>query len=609
MEDYNTMGPGLELEMGSRGSGENDRVRAENLIWAMNRNYYLDIQADLLENTEIPVLTHYRTMVFAGVYWSKDAQKLLHYLSRKKAATHDAAIFQEVMMLTLEEVLLKRIQAEFWGIHSVEKTVVKEVVAFYDKLRKRRDVYHEIRYTYYTDKNGKVPKTNYRVVDLLDDIKAFRQMSIKISAEEYIARLEDLLEKHFHFEKIDQMEGKNSAQVEKKDKKPPKTPADQGNQQEKKQAEDMEPEQVMAAEFSQYDIGREKEAQEKDQAEAPKQVELSFEKNIYHRILESYGKPKIKGKALADLERDLAQGIHINSKLHITDKFLEVEGYKKEVLEKTMEANLDQFQYLTRVYRRNIIKLRDSLLRTITEDMDFSQTKLDNGLLNTSQIWRKPVLGEDTVFYKNFRDQRGELIVDILLDASGSQMGRQNLVAIQAYIIAEALSMAKIPCRVSSFNNLFDYTIVKEYRDFNDGQAQNKRIFSYSAEGSNRDGLAIALLGKLLADRPEEHKVLIVLSDGKPNDERVTGAGSLSSSGTMAYTGDAAIEDTAQKVRMLRTKGMAVLGVFTGEYEDLVAEQKIFGRDFAYISNIERFSDIVGVYLKKQIRNMLDSQY
>lgn len=606
MEDNNYMNGENEMV---KTIDEIDKVRAENLVWVINRDYNIDVEISLLERTEIPTLTNFRAMILGAMYQSKDQKKLIRYFLRKKIATQNIGVFTELMMLTLEESLLHKVQKEFLGLKSLEQEVIADVVLYYDKLRKRRDVYHEIRYAYYTDKNNKVPKTNTRVVDLLMDIKAFRKISIEISADEYIAKLDDLLEEHFHFEKTDLTEAADDQSDKKNNKEQNEDQKDKPDPRESGQPMNAEPEQVMAAEFSQYDIGREKEQLEKDQADAPKNIELSFDENIYYKILETYGLPKIKGKALEKLEEELSQGIHANSKLHITDRFLDIKGYKKSVLDEAMASNLEQFEYSSRIYRRNIIKLKENLLKTITADMDFSQTKLDNGLLNASKIWRKSILNDNNIFYKNFRDERGEIIVDILLDASGSQRHRQNLVAIQAYIIAEALSQANIPCRVSSFNNLFDYTILKQYRDFNDSETQNKRIFSYLAEGSNRDGLAIATIGKLLLERPEEHKVLIILSDGKPNDERVTSAGSMSSSSTMSYTGDTAIEDTAQKVRMLRSKGIAVLGVFTGDYEDITVEQKIFGRDFAYISNIERFSDIVGVYLKKQISNMLESQY
>ena len=44
-----------------------------------------------------------------------------------------------------------------------------------------------------------------------------------------------------------------------------------------------------------------------------------------------------------------------------------------------------------------------------------------------------------------------------------------------------------------------------------------------------------------------------------------------------------------------------MLGVFAGEEEDLMAERRIFGRDFAYIRNIMNFSSVVGLYLRRQL--------
>ena len=43
------------------------------------------------------------------------------------------------------------------------------------------------------------------------------------------------------------------------------------------------------------------------------------------------------------------------------------------------------------------------------------------------------------------------------------------------------------------------------------------------------------------------------------------------------------------------------MGVFAGEEEDLSAEKKIFGKDFAYIRDLSNFANVVGRYLKKQI--------
>lgn len=54
-------------------------------------------------------------------------------------------------------------------------------------------------------------------------------------------------------------------------------------------------------------------------------------------------------------------------------------------------------------------------------------------------------------------------------------------------------------------------------------------------------------------------------------------------------------------MRRLRNAGVSVLGVFAGEEKDLATEKKIFGKDFAYIHDIENFSRIVGKYLTRQL--------
>ena len=106
-------------------------------------------------------------------------------------------------------------------------------------------------------------------------------------------------------------------------------------------------------------------------------------------------------------------------------------------------------------------------------------------------------------------------------------------------------------------------------------------------------GLAIRAASDSLLQREEENKILIVLSDGRPNDVVVNRPNSRN---PKAYCGDYAIKDTAQEVRKARNKGIFVLGVFAGKEQDLQAEKRIFGKDFAYIRDIR---NVVGQYLQK----------
>lgn len=155
-----------------------------------------------------------------------------------------------------------------------------------------------------------------------------------------------------------------------------------------------------------------------------------------------------------------------------------------------------------------------------------------------------------------------------------------------------------------SFNNFSNYQIIKLFRDYNDDKRKNDKIFEYTASGSNRDGYAIKLISHMMSLTKYDNKILIVLSDGKPNNKVQLKMIDSSDSDVLDYTDDIAIKDSSKQVFNSRNKGNYILGVFTGNDEDLPKEKKIYGQDFAYIKDINRFSEIVGYFLKQVLINM-----
>ncbi len=222
----------------------------------------------------------------------------------------------------------------------------------------------------------------------------------------------------------------------------------------------------------------------------------------------------------------------------------------------------------------------------------------DTGKIIPSRLWRIGRTSDAKVFEKELVKDNSEFVVEILMDASGSQSKRAESVAIQGYIISEALTNAGIPHRVSGFSAFWNYTVLQRYRDYDEGIEGDRKVLEYNASGNNRDGLAIRAAVDGLYARPEDNKILIVLSDGMPNDNTVARDGIRS---PKPYIGAKGVKDTAAEIRRVRNQGVSVLGVFTGHESELGAEKLIFGKDFAYIRDIRNFSNIVSVYLKKQI--------
>lgn len=93
---------------------------------------------------------------------------------------------------------------------------------------------------------------------------------------------------------------------------------------------------------------------------------------------------------------------------------------------------------------------------------------------------------------------------------------------------------------------------------------------------------------------------MIILSDGKPNDER-SNINTVKLLDKDQYVEVVAVKDTAKEVRNIKEDEISILGVFTGEEEDVENAKLIYNTDFCRITNLENFSKIVSIFMKNQI--------
>lgn len=64
------------------------------------------------------------------------------------------------------------------------------------------------------------------------------------------------------------------------------------------------------------------------------------------------------------------------------------------------------------------------------------------------------------------------------------------------------------------------------YADFHSIDGKDcYRMVDMSARGCNRDGAALRYVAEQLVKRPEPHKLLVLISDGHPNDDGYSGTG------------------------------------------------------------------------------------
>ena len=315
----------------------------------------------------------------------------------------------------------------------------------------------------------------------------------------------------------------------------------------------------------------------------------------------NYGKSYLSEAEEKKINYQMCRGIHSDCSLYFTEGILKnpvKSNYQYEYAKRLRNKNIWLYHDKHRIVKHKITVLTETLRKSLVLRSETQTVLSDRGMIVPSRLWRIGRTNDAKLFQQELKGEISDFVVDVLIDASGSQMKRQGDVALQAYIISEALSNVDIPHRVMSFCTFWDYTIMHRFRRYDDPRSENDNIFNYVTSSNNRDGLAIRTAGYDLLQREEEKKIMIILSDGRPYDVIINRPNAKNPE---PYQGKAAIADTATEVRRLRNLDVSVLGVFAGEEKDLATEKKIFGKDFAYIRDIANFSKIVGRYLTKQL--------
>lgn len=326
---------------------------------------------------------------------------------------------------------------------------------------------------------------------------------------------------------------------------------------------------------------------------------------MYSYMELNYGKSYLSELEQKRVNQRLCRGAHADCSLYFTDGILAnpVRSNAQYVnARRHAEKNRVLYRNNKNMLNRSIEHLSAELSQALRRRQEPEQLLSWTGRVLPARLWRVGRMEDPgKLFEKTQKQFSSEFVVDILMDASGSQRDRQGQVALQAYIISEALSSNQVPHRIMSFCSFWDYTVLQRFREYDAPRSENRRILDYTTSANNRDGLAIRAAGDGLLARPEEGKILIVLSDGRPNDIIVNRPNSRN---PHPYYGDYAVKDTAYEIRKLRSQGVYVLGVFAGKEKDLAAEKKIFGRDFAYIRDIQNFSRVTGRYLRKLLEEL-----
>ncbi len=305
-------------------------------------------------------------------------------------------------------------------------------------------------------------------------------------------------------------------------------------------------------------------------------------------------------QAMREIERTVCTGIHEGRRLLFTDGLpdsaYEEDSPRAGALKASRDANLRMLEENMDSARQGIRSIEQAFRNALNLKNDPEFYRSDHGVLVNSTLWKAGRCEDPRLFRKIFHQDQSTVVVELLIDASGSQISRQSMVALQSYMFSAALSRIQIPHRVMSYCTYGDHTVLRRFRDYDDKSEADRKILEYRATSNNRDGLALAAAGVELLKRREDHKIVIVFSDGLPND-MVSGRNHP----VEKYIGDAAIRDTCFHIRKLRRKGIHVIGVFLGSDSELENERIIYGASFLRICQAGDFGGAAGKRLSETL--------
>ncbi|MDO4595075.1 MAG: hypothetical protein Q4B52_06800 [Tissierellia bacterium] len=558
------------------------KINAYNIIWDFAKRY--DFKPISYSDKN-----YYKNIILGLIYHDFDMNMIFSFLSYLKDNNPFFDELKSIIFLYLADISYLIHSKYSLTLNDFKRIYAKKKVDDY-KFRSPKNIYQQVENIYYNRFLKKVPKESFMVINFYDEL--FYKEIFKTN--EVIEHLNKIFEKFFKYEKSEHDKSMLDKMI--KENKPQ-------NFKEDKEFDDnliIDQFSIGSAEFtSNIYFEKRKNKKEKNIVFIDDDIKKDSQENY---IEEFYGQSYVSKEKIKKLENKICTGIHKNKRLYFSSgkykdslnaKFYE--KTRKKQVRKNKKYIDDHFQ----TTNRSINELKQVIKNSIKKDLEENDSLKNFGLLNSNIVWKALYTNDSKVFNSKQKDTGKKFKVTLLLDSSASQHKRQEIVASQAHIIAKSMDLCDIPIRVYTFQTLKDFTIFTKLRDLYE-KDKNDGIMNFYASGSNRDGLCFKAIREIIKqDRDQLDDILIILSDGKPHDEKISI--NTRSNTPNNYTGKKAVEDSAKEIRNLKQDGVSVLGVFTGKDEDVSNAKLIYGSNFCHIKNLENFSKIVSIFMKNEI--------
>lgn len=236
--------------------------------------------------------------------------------------------------------------------------------------------------------------------------------------------------------------------------------------------------------------------------------------------------------------------------------------------------NMSQYNQLRAKCLPIINQFIQKLERILNYNQDETRRYLSRGKIDGKSLSR--ILDGNVCAKRIEKTQESELHITLLLDSSGSmsEKNRNTSAVLATVVFQEVCKKLKIPIAVVGFSG-------GTFEIFTDHKLKNRNaqynIVKFLAGGGTPLGEALEIVRHRLKSVKEADKIVIVVTDGKPNDSSLV----------------------LSQLRALKSDGIKVYGLAIGQdKEDL---QKLFGVNCIYLENLKQLPDHLCRIIEKNI--------
>lgn len=226
----------------------------------------------------------------------------------------------------------------------------------------------------------------------------------------------------------------------------------------------------------------------------------------------------------------------------------------------------------------DLLQLSKRLQRSVKPILqDKRQGGKQTGLLVGKRLNQHALYRDDGRIFCNSRlpTEPINLAVALLVDESGSMCGSDRITRARAtaIVVHDFCSQLGVPVMIMGHTADCGTVDIYSYADFDSVDRNDRyRLMDMSARCCNRDGAALRFVAEKLHKYPAEVKMLIIISDGQPNDD--------------GYSGSAAEADLRGIKLEYSRRGVQIFAAAIGTDRDRI--ERIYGNGYLDISDLNQ---------------------